>query len=83
MNKPVPPPPQSSLGLNHQSKKTHARNYGSSCICSREWPSQSSMGGEALGPVKSLCPSLGECQGQEAGMGRLVSRGRGEEIGDF
>jgi hypothetical protein len=23
------------------------------------------MGGEALGPVKVLCPSIGECQGQE------------------
>jgi hypothetical protein len=36
------------------------------------------MGGEALGPVKALCPSVGECQGQEAIMGVLVSRGRGE-----
>jgi hypothetical protein len=32
------------------------------------------MGEEALGPVKVLCPSIGECQGQEAG--GLVSRGR-------
>jgi hypothetical protein len=23
------------------------------------------MGEEALGPVKALCPSIGECQGQE------------------
>uniref|UniRef100_A0A0V1KHY7 Uncharacterized protein n=1 Tax=Trichinella nativa TaxID=6335 RepID=A0A0V1KHY7_9BILA len=23
------------------------------------------MGGEALGPVKALCPSIGECQEQE------------------
>jgi hypothetical protein len=23
------------------------------------------MGGEALGPVKVLCPSKGECQGQK------------------
>jgi hypothetical protein len=23
------------------------------------------MGREALGPVKVLCPSIGECQGQE------------------
>ena len=38
------------------------------------------MGGEALGPVKVLCPSIGECQVQEVG---LVSRGRGEEIGVF
>ncbi|KRY94724.1 hypothetical protein T4B_6400, partial [Trichinella pseudospiralis] len=28
----------------------------------RGWPSWSSMGGEALGPVKALCPSIGECQ---------------------
>ena len=41
------------------------------------------MGGEALGPVKVLCPSIGECQGQEAGVGRLVSSGRGKRIGDF
>ena len=38
------------------------------------------MGGEALGPVKVLCPSVGECQNQEAGMGGLVSRGREEEL---
>jgi hypothetical protein len=41
------------------------------------------MGREALGPVKVLCPSIGECQGQEAGVGRLVSSGRGKRIGDF
>jgi hypothetical protein len=38
---------------------------GSSYICSRGWPSLSSMGGEALGPVKVLCPSIGEHRGQE------------------
>jgi hypothetical protein len=26
------------------------------------------MGGEALGPVKVLCPSIAECQGWEAGV---------------
>ena len=40
------------------------------------------MGGEALGPVKALCPSIGECQGQEAGAGVLVSRKRVEGMGD-
>jgi hypothetical protein len=25
----------------------------------------STVGGEALDPVKVLCPSIGECQGQE------------------
>ena len=39
--------------------------------------------GEALGPVKVLCPSIGDCQGQVAGVGGLESRGRGEGIGDF
>ena len=37
----------------------------------------------ALGPVKAGCPSLEECQGHEAGVGGLVSRGKGEKIGDF
>ena len=32
---------------------------------------------EVLGPVKALCPSVWECQGQEAGVGGLVSRARG------
>jgi hypothetical protein len=41
------------------------------------------MGGEVLGPVKTLCPSTGECQGQEAGVGGLVSRGRGEGVRGF
>jgi hypothetical protein len=43
------------------------------------------MGGEVLGPVKVLCPSIGECQGQEARMGGLGSRrrGRGQEEGVY
>jgi hypothetical protein len=41
------------------------------------------MGGEALGPVKVLCPSIGECLGQEAGVGGSGSRGREKRIGDF
>jgi hypothetical protein len=36
---------------------------------------------EAL--VKVLCPSIGECQGQEVGVGRLGSRARGEGLGIF
>jgi hypothetical protein len=38
---------------------------------------------EALGPVKVLCPSVGECQGQEVRVGGLVSRGKEEGIGSF
>jgi hypothetical protein len=41
------------------------------------------MGGEALGPVCVLCPSTGECQDQEAGVGGLVSRESREGIGGF
>jgi hypothetical protein len=35
------------------------------------------MGGEALGLSKIICPSTGECQGQEAGVGRLGNRAGG------
>jgi hypothetical protein len=47
------------------------------------------MGGEALGPVKTQCPSVGECQGGEAGVGGWVgvhlhkSSGMGDDIGGF
>jgi hypothetical protein len=41
------------------------------------------MGGEALGPMKALCPSVGECQGQEVGVDGLVSKGRREGMGVF
>ena len=67
----------------HQPKKTYGVTHGSRCICSRGWPSQSSIGGEALDPVKVLCLSIGECQGQEVGVGRLWIRGRGKGVGDF
>jgi hypothetical protein len=30
--------------------------------------------------MKALCPSVGECQGQEAEVGGLVSRGEGGEM---
>jgi hypothetical protein len=38
------------------------------------------MGEEALGPVKVLCPSIEECQGQEW---EWVDWGGGEGIEDF
>jgi hypothetical protein len=34
------------------------------------------MGGEALGPMKVLCPSIGKCQDQEVGVDGLRSTGR-------
>jgi hypothetical protein len=36
------------------------------------------MGGEALGLVKIICPSTGEGQGQEAGVGGLGTRVGGQ-----
>ena len=38
---------------------------------------QTSMRGEALGPVNAHCPRLGECQDREAGVCALVSSKRG------
>jgi hypothetical protein len=40
------------------------------------------MGGEALSISKIICPSTGECQGQEEGVGGLGSR-EGKGIGGF
>jgi hypothetical protein len=37
------------------------------------------MGGEALGLEKARCPTVGECQHREVGMGRLVSMEGGME----
>jgi hypothetical protein len=37
--------------------------------------------GEALGLAKTICPSTGEFQGQEAGVGGLGSRAGGEYRG--
>jgi hypothetical protein len=54
----------------------------SSCICSRRWSNQPSLGGEALGIGKILCPKTGECQGLEVGVGGLGSRA-GEGIRDI
>ena len=56
---------------------THGGTHGSSCICSRGWPCWTSMGGEALHPVKAQCPSVEEHQDREAGVGGLVRRGGG------
>jgi hypothetical protein len=48
------------------------------------------MGRETLGPVKVLCPSVGECQDREAdvcgwvgGEAPSYKQGKGEGIGDF
>ena len=43
-------------------------------FCSRRWSSRPSLGGETLGLVKIICPSTGECHGQEARVGVLGNR---------
>jgi hypothetical protein len=39
------------------------------------------MRGEAFRLVKIICPSTGECQGEEVGVGGLGGAGQGEVIG--
>ena len=41
------------------------------------------MRGEALGPVKAQCPTIGECQGQEAGVAWVWEQGEGLEDSGF
>jgi hypothetical protein len=51
---------QNSQGRNHQPKSIHGGTHGFIHICSKGWPSQVSMGGEALGPRKAQCLSVGD-----------------------
>jgi hypothetical protein len=53
-------------GTKPPTKEYTWRKHGSSHICSRGWPCWASMGGEALGPLKALCPSI---QGREGRSG--------------
>ena len=48
-------------------------------------PSRPSVGGKALLLEKFICPSTGQCQGQEAGVGGLgiMAGVGGEAIWDF
>jgi hypothetical protein len=62
----------SSQGLNHQPKRTHGGAHCSRHIYSRGWPCWASIGGKTLGPMKAQCPSVGKCQGGEAGVGGWV-----------
>ena len=55
--------------VREQPKSTHGGTYGSSCICNKKWPCWASMRGEALGSVKACCPTVGEFQAGEAGVG--------------
>jgi hypothetical protein len=78
-----PPTPLSSQGRDHQPKSTHGATNGTGHICDRGWPCWTSVGGEALGPVKDRCLSVLECQGRKVGVGGWVKdhlhRGRRRE----
>jgi hypothetical protein len=63
---------QSFQALNHQPKSTHGGTHVSSHKCSTGWPCPASMGGEALDPLKVICPSVEESKCQEAEVGRGV-----------
>jgi hypothetical protein len=52
------------------------RLYGSSYICNRRWPCETSIRGKTLCLVKAHCFNIEECQDREAGVGGLVSRGK-------
>jgi hypothetical protein len=69
------------LELYHQSK--NGGSCGSSYICSRGWPSRSSMGGEALGPVKTLGSSIGGNARTRNGNGWVEEQGEGVEDKGF
>jgi hypothetical protein len=73
MNQPVPP----ELPGTKPPKSTHGGTHGSSCICGRGWPSQTSMGGEALGPMKAVCPSVGEMSRPGSRSGWVGEQGEG------
>jgi hypothetical protein len=45
------------VGVQMNARTSIPQHCVSSCICSSGWPSQPSMGGEALGIVKIICPS--------------------------
>ena len=59
MNKPVP---LELPGTKPPIKENTWWTGGSRCICSRGWPSQSSMGGEDLGPVSAVFSSVGNAR---------------------
>ena len=61
---------------------THGGTHGSSCVCSRGWPSRSSMGGEAVGPVKALGSSIGNARTRN-GSGWVREQGEGREDRGF
>jgi hypothetical protein len=67
----------------YQPKSTCGGTHGSCCICSRGWPSRTSMRGEALCPKKAVCPSVGEMPGPGSRSGWDGEQGEGMGEGVF
>jgi hypothetical protein len=63
------PDPPISQELNHQPKSTHGGTHGSSRIYNRGLLYWTSMDRVTLGPMKAPCPSVGEWQDWDAGVG--------------
>jgi len=60
------------LDLN-QPKSTHGATHGSSQMCNRGCPCHVWVGGETLGSMKGLCPTVGNArEGRREGVGGLV-----------
>jgi hypothetical protein len=71
------------LELNYQSIKIYGGTCGSSCICSRGWPSWPSLEEEVLGPSEGSMTQYRGRPGPGRGVGGLGSRGRGKWIEVF
>jgi hypothetical protein len=70
-----------SQDLDQQQRGVQGGIHGSTYICSKEWPCLTSMGREALGPVKVWYSRLGGCWSTGVGVsvGKEV-KGRGERV---
>ena len=80
------PENKNAQGLNHQLKSTHGGTHGSRHIYSRGRPYRTAVRKEVLGPVKTHCPSIGECQDRKwewVGEHPHRNRVRGDGIGCF
>jgi hypothetical protein len=68
---PAPPPPE----LPGTKPSTKKYTWRDPWLQVHTLPCWTSVGGEALGPVKARCPTVGDYQGREAGVSGLASKG--------
>jgi len=76
-------------GTKPPTNSTHGMTHGFCHVCGRGWPCHVSVERKTLGPVKTGCPSVGECQRGEVGRSGWVGGGapswrqRGDGLGGF